>query len=89
MWVITYPKADNYVNSSRRIKNESDVIDERVDAAVGEHQNHREVKKPVILLKVDADEAEKVGDLTCRPANDESTADQHGRHNGIALSFVC
>ena len=39
------------------------MIDERVDATVGEYENHREVEKPVVLLKVDANEAEKVDNL--------------------------
>jgi len=50
-------------------------VDERVDAAVGEHENHGEVVEPAGEVHSVADEADEDEDLVRRPADDETAAD--------------
>ena len=63
-------------------------VDERVDAAVGQHQHHGEVVVPVREVDRVAEKVEKEQDFGRRPANDESTADDERRDQSIAPGFV-
>ena len=50
-------------------------VDERIDTAVGEHQNHGEVVGPGCKVDRVADIAEIERDFNWCPAHDESAAD--------------
>jgi len=50
-------------------------VDERVDAAVGEHQYHGKVVEPASIVDSVANGAEKEDHLVRGPTNDESAAD--------------
>ena len=50
-------------------------VDERIDAAVGEHQHHGEVVEPAREVDMEAGQVEKEHHFVRCPADDESTAD--------------
>jgi len=49
-------------------------VNERVDAAAGEHQDHGEVIEPTSEVDAVAGKVEKKNNLIGRPANEKSTA---------------
>ena len=67
---------------------EVETTGEVVEPGGEEVETTGEVVEPGGSIDVKANEAEKVRDLTVRPADDEPTADHHGRHDRITSSFV-
>jgi len=63
-------------------------VDERVDAAVDEHQYHADVVEPASIVDRVANGAEKEDHLVGRPANDESAADHQCRDCSVASGRV-
>jgi len=64
-------------------------VDERVDAAVEEHQHYGKVVEPTREVDIDyADRVQEEGNLIDWPACDESTADHQWRHQSVASCCV-
>jgi len=64
-------------------------VDQRVDAAVEEHQHHGEVVEPAREVEtVQPDDAQTEANLVDWPARDKSTTDHQWRHHSVASSCI-